>query len=265
MNSSAVVPLPATVAAGAMASAAAALQPPEPFAAAQALSNGPFEVRRFSTVGVAVKVGVAGIGFDVATPLAHKFNLRAGASFFIYTISNLTEDGFSINGPIALKSVGASLDWFPFAGKFRVSPGVTIYNGNTFNGTATVPGGGTITLNNQDYTSSPTDPVIATFATANNRFGNRVAPSITVGLGNLVPRQEGSHWSFPFEIGMQYISAPLITLALSGTACSTDGCQKVNSDPTTQANIQGEQNSINSDIYNLRFYPILSFGVGYKF
>ena len=265
MNRGEVEPLTASTAAGTMAAAAAALLPPESSGAGQAMSNGPFVVRRFSTVGVAVKVGVAGIGFDVATPLAHKFNLRAGASFFNYTVSNLTEDGFNINGPIALKSVSTSLDWFPFGGKFRVSPGVTIYNGNTFNGTATVPGGGTITLNNQDYTSSPTDPVIATFATANNRFGNRVAPSITVGLGNLVPRKEASHWSFPVEIGMQYISPPLITLVLTGTACGTDGCQKVNSDPMTQANVLGEQNSINSDIYNLRFYPIISVGMGYKF
>jgi hypothetical protein len=33
----------------------------------------------------------------------------------------------------------------------------------------------------------------------------------------------------------------------------------------TQANVLGEQNSINSDIYNLRFYPIISVGMGYKF
>ena len=119
-------------------------------------------------------------------------------------------------------------------------------------------------MNNQDYTSSPTDPLIATFSSQNNRFGNRVAPSITAGFGNLIPRS-GRHWSVPFEIGMQYISAPKIGLALTGTGCSTDGCQSVNTDAGTQANVQGQQNIINGDIYNLRFYPIVSVGVGYKF
>jgi hypothetical protein len=33
----------------------------------------------------------------------------------------------------------------------------------------------------------------------------------------------------------------------------------------TQANIEAQQARINSDIYDLRFYPILSIGVGYKF
>jgi len=233
-------------------------------AGGQALSNGPVAVRPFSAVGVAIKAGVAGFGVEAATPLAHKFNLRGGASFFNYNVSNLAEDGFNINGTIALKSINTSLDWFPFGGKFRVSAGATVYNGNRFNGTATVPGGNTITLNDQDYTSSPTDPVIATFGTPDNRFGSRVAPSLTVGLGNLVPRGEG-HWSFPFEIGFQYIKPPLITLSLTGTACSTDGCQSVNSDAMTQANIEAQQARINSDIYDLRFYPILSIGVGYKF
>ena len=233
-------------------------------AVGQALSNGPIRMRPFSAVGVAVKVGVAGLGFDAATPLAHKFNLRGGASFFNYTLNDVEDDGFDINGTIALKSITTSLDWFPFGGKFRVSPGVTIYNGNRYNGTATVPGGNTITLNDQDYTSSPTNPVVATFGTPDNRFGSRVAPSLTVGFGNLVPRGEG-HWSFPFEIGFQYIKPPQITLSLTGTACGTDGCQNVSSDAMTQANIEAQQARINSDIYDLRFYPILSFGVGYKF
>jgi hypothetical protein len=225
-----------------------------------------YPMRAFSTVGIAVKVGVGGIGFDVATPLAPKLNLRACASFFTYSLSNLSEDGFNIDGTIYLKSVNTSIDWFPFHGRsFHISPGVTLLNGDNFDGTATVLPGDTITLNDVDYTSSPTDPIIARFNTQNNRFGSRVAPSITVGFGNLVPRDRNKHWSVPFEIGFQYISALKVLLNLSGTACSTDGCGNVQTDPTTQANIQAQQNIINNDIHNLRFFPILSVGVGYRF
>lgn len=219
----------------------------------------------FSAVGIDVKVGVGGIGFDVATPLAGRLNLRAGAAFFSYNLTNLTEDGFNINGSIKLQSVNTSVDIYPFGGSFRISPGVTLYNGDNFSGNATVPGGNTITLNDTDYTSSPTNPLVATFTTPNNRFGNRVAPSITTGFGNLIPRHGGKHWSVPFEIGMQYITPPKIVLGLTGTACSTDGCGNVQTDPTTQANIKAQQDIINSDIYNLRFFPILSIGLGYKF
>ncbi len=221
-------------------------------------------MRPFSAVGIDVKVGVGGIGFDVATPLANRLNLRTGAAFFSYNLSNLVEDGFNINGNIRLRSVNTSVDIYPFGGSFRISPGVTLYNGNNFSGNATVPGGNTITLNDTDYTSSPTDPLVATFTTPNNRFGNRVAPSITTGFGNLIPRR-GGHWSVPFEIGMQYIAPPKIVLGLTGTACSVDGCGNVQTDPMTQANVKAQQDIINGDIYNLRFFPILSIGLGYKF
>lgn len=222
-------------------------------------------MRPFSAVGVDVKFGVGGVGFDVATPLAPKLNLRGGASFFSYDITNLSESGFNVNGTITLRSVNTSVDWYPFHNGFRVSPGVTLYNGNRFSGNAAVPGGDTITLNGTDYTSDPSDPIVATFTNQANRFGNTVAPSITTGWGNIVPRTRGSHWSVPFEIGFEYIAPPKVLLNLTGSACSSDGCGNVQTDPITQANVQAQQKIINSDIYELRFYPIVSIGVGYKF
>jgi hypothetical protein len=41
--------------------------------------------RPFSGLGLATRVGFAGTGFDVATPLATRFNLRAGSDFFRYS------------------------------------------------------------------------------------------------------------------------------------------------------------------------------------
>ena len=221
-------------------------------------------IRPFSALGIDAKVGANGIGFDVATPLAPKLNLRGGASFFGYTVDNLVEDGFNIKGNLTLRSVNASVDWFPFSNGFRISPGIMLYNGNRFHGTATVPAGSTITLNNTDYTSDPSDPLVATFDSPNNRFGNRVGPTITTGWGNIIPRS-GKHWSVPFEIGFEYISPPKINLGLTGSACSADGCGNVQTDAETQANVQAQQAIINDDIHNLRFFPILSIGVGYKF
>ena len=241
---------------------------PAPVAAAsqdEIVRNRDETMRPFSAVGVDIKFGVGGVGFDVATPLTPKLNLRGGASFFSYTVNNLSEDGFNVDGTLTFRSVNASVDWYPFRNGFRISPGVTLYNGNRFSGNAAVPGGGTITLNGMDYTSSPTDPLVATFTNPNNRFGNMVAPTITTGWGNIVPRARGSHWSVPFEIGFQYISPPKVLLNLTGSACSSDGCGNVQTDPTTQANVLAQQNIINGDIYNLRFYPIVSIGVGYKF
>ena len=39
----------------------------------------------FSSVGVGLYAGLGGAGADLATPLARKFNLRAGAEYFSYS------------------------------------------------------------------------------------------------------------------------------------------------------------------------------------
>lgn len=147
---------------------------------AQAIAAGHSSNKPFSALGVAVKVGVEGVGFDVATPLARKFNLRAGASFFSYQ-GSLTEDGIQINPDVRFRKAAASLDYYPFGGSFRVSPGFVFYNGNHATATALVPAGQTFDLNDTTYTSSVTDPVRGS---AIFDFGKKQAPSFTIGWGN---------------------------------------------------------------------------------
>ena len=216
--------------------------------------------RLFSAFAVQVKAGVAGVGFDLATPLARKVNLRGGASFFSYG-HHFDEDGIGVDGTLNFRTVNASLDFFPFGGGFRISPGVVLYNGNHVMANASVPGGQSFTLNGVNYTSSTTDPVRGTFDVS---FGHKVAPSLTVGFGNMIPRS-GRHWSVPFEIGFEYIGAPLIALNLTGSACNSGFCASVQNDPTIKANVQKEQADLNSDISPLRFYPMASIGIGYRF
>ena len=221
-------------------------------------------IRPFSTAALAVNFGSGGIGVDLATPLAQHFNLRVGGSFFSYSAS-FNSDGIVIDGDLKFRSGRASLDYYPFHGGFRISPGVTFYNGNNLNATTLVPRGQPFSLGDTNYYSSTTDPV---HGTASFYLGKHVAPSITVGFGNMIPRS-GRHVSFPFEIGFQYIDAPTITITLQGTACMyaniPASCSPVATDPQTQANLQQEEANINSDIKPLRFYPIISQGVSVRF
>jgi hypothetical protein len=220
----------------------------------------------FSSIAVQIKMGLAGPGIDLATPVGSKLNLRAGVSFFQYNPS-FTVDGEIINGTIQLRTVNEAFDFYPFGNGFRISPGMTFYNGNHITATTSVPGGQTFTLDNVQYISGPNDPIRGTFDLA---FGNQLAPSLTIGWGNMIPRK-GGHWSFPFEIGAEYIGKqPRIALQLAGTACqggtAPPFCQTVASDPTTQQNVLAEQQLLNSNVpRQLRFFPIVSIGVSYKF
>jgi hypothetical protein len=214
----------------------------------------------FSAFAISVTVGIGGFGADVATPLATKINLRGSFSFLNYN-QNFTAEGLPISGSLRFRSVGAAVDIYPYHNTFHISPGVTLYAGNSASGISVIAPGSSFDLNDTTYTSDLVDPVHGTFDVD---FSRKYAPSLTVGWGNMLRRD--SHWSFPVDIGFQYIGQPKFMLNLAGTACDAmDGCTNIQIDPESIENVQQEQEQIEQDIAPLRFYPILKFGVSYRF
>jgi hypothetical protein len=210
--------------------------------------------------GVGVKISSLGIGGEAAVALTHRSNLRVGFNYFSYG-DTFNKDGATYKGTLGLRSAQATYDVFLLS-SFHVSPGVLLYNGNKLTANVSVPGGQNFTLNNVTYMSNPTDPVAGT----GKLSVYKAAPMILLGFGNLVPRN-GHHFSASFDIGAAYQGPPRITLNLAGSVCDPSGifCRSIGSDPTIQANIVSEQAKLNKSASPFRFYPVLSFGVGYKF
>jgi hypothetical protein len=223
----------------------------------------PRPVHLFSTAAIAAKITFDGFGADVATPLNQVLNFRVGGSFFSYS-GSFNSDGIAIKGDLKFRSAIATFDYFPFHGGFHISPGVEVYNGNNLNATANVPPGQQFDLGDTTYLSSTTNPVNGT---ASLTFGNRTAPRLTVGWGNMVPRSK-KHFTVPFEVGFEYIGQPLLALHLLGYGCLNNNaasCVNLATDPTALANIQQEQNDANDTLKYLKFYPVISLGFSYKF
>jgi hypothetical protein len=220
--------------------------------------------RPFSSLGFATRVGFAGTGFDVATPLAMRINLRAGTDFFSYNTS-FQEEGANVGINLHLRSSHAALDWFPFGGHFRLSPQLVFGNNNRILATAIIPSGSTITLNGQDYISSYTDPL-----RGSGRIDFRkVSPGLGFGLGNLIPRDR-SHFSIPVEAGFYYAGQPSLQLAFFGSACDPNlspsvGCEAVSRDPGFQQNLGGFKARNDHNLSYASFFPIFSVGFGYRF
>jgi hypothetical protein len=219
--------------------------------------------KAFSAVGVDVKIGTGGIGFDIATPLARKLNLRGTGYFFRYNVT-ITEDYVTYGGDLQLASGGLSLDWYPFNGKFRISGGVIAYNGNDITGSASINPNDSFTLNGTTYYSSATDPA---HASGTLNLGNKAAPVFSFGWGNVVPRKANKHFSVPVEFGFAYVGYPNINLGFTGSTCNSFGtaCQSVENNPTFQQDLAAQRNKYRDDLGALRFYPIASIGFGYKF
>jgi hypothetical protein len=219
--------------------------------------------RPFSGLGLATRVGFAGTGFDVATPLATRFNLRAGADFFSYSTS-FQEEGANVGINLRLRSGHAGLDWFPFGGHFRLSPQMVLSNNNRVVATAIIPSGSTITLNGQDYISSYSDPLRG----AGRIDFRKVSPGFSLGFGNLIPRDR-SHFSIPVEMGFYYVGQPNLRVSFTGSACDPNfpasvGCQSVDQDPTFQQNLAAFKARNNHNLSYASFFPTFSVGFGYR-
>jgi hypothetical protein len=213
-----------------------------------------------SRFGIGVNLSSLGAGVELAVPLGKKFNVRGGFDFFRYS-GTFTNDGIHYDGQLRLLSGQAHLDWFPIS-IFHVSPGALFYDGNGVRANATVPGGQSFSVGGTPYQSDPAAPV-----TAVGRLDFlKVAPMITVGIGNLVPRS-GKHFSFLFEIGGAYQGSARVALNLAGNVCDSSGlnCRAIAGDSTVQSNIQAQQVKIQNDVNPYRFYPVVTVGVGFSF
>ncbi len=210
-------------------------------------------------VGIGVKVSTLGIGGEVAVGLSQRSNVRFGFNAFSYG-QTFDKDGATYKGTLDLRSAQATYDIFPVRW-FHVSPGVLLYNGNKVSAKVSVPGGQTFTLSNTTYLSDAADPVSGT----GKLTVYKATPMVLFGFGNLVARS--GHFSASFEVGAAYQGPPRVALNLGGSACDSSGlfCRSIASDPTIQSNIVAEQSKLNKSASPYRFYPVVSFGFGYKF
>jgi hypothetical protein len=224
----------------------------------------PRAFRPSARVGFDTHAGLGGIGFDVATPLSRNFNLRAGSDFFAYS-TTFQDQGATVTINSRLRSAHASLDWFPFRGRFRLSPQIVFANNNRVQAGASIPAGSTISLNGQDYVSSFADPLRG----GGSVDFRRVSPGLTLGLGNITARERG-HFSVPVEAGFYYVGQPGLKVNFSGSACypglpETIACNTVSEDPSFQENLDAFVARNRHNLSYVSFFPTFSVGFGYAF
>lgn len=222
-----------------------------------------------SHMGIGVGFSSLGIGGQFAYKVFNRANVRVGFNFLSVSRS-FVDSGITYNGDLRLQSFQATFDYF-FLGPLHISAGALLYDGNHMTATVAVPTGQNFTLGSQKYLSQ--NPSLAGNGTLNFGSGaSKVAPLISLGVGNLVGRH---HFSVDSEIGIAYQGQPSVGLSLSGNVCPTANGTTCNgptvnaaTDSTVKANVIQQQNNINNDIISFkyaRFYPILSLGVGWRF
>jgi len=225
-------------------------------------------MKPFSRVAFGGGFSLMGVNLQTAVNVNRYLNLRGTGNIFNYSVSNISTNGFNVNGKVNFATAGASLDYYPFPlHGLRLSPGVIFYNQNGITASGIVAGGTKVTLNDQDYLSEAGAPL-----SVNANLGlnaRKQAFTATAGWGNMIPRR-GGRWSFPFELGGAFTGVPTLNMGLTGFACPTsDGlaCSSpyvdMGNNSTAQANLNAQIAKYRKDLNPLQVYPILSFGVSY--
>ncbi len=201
-----------------------------------------------------------GLGSQAALRIHGPFNLRVGVSGFNYRRS-VADSGIVYDAAFRLRSVSFVVDWFPTSKSLHLTPGLLVYDRNRVSANAVVPINQVVSAGGEQFVSDPKNPITGT-ARSTMRA---VAPMMTVGFGNLLPRTR--HIGFTFDVGVVFQGEPAAEINLNGSACdaSRGHCRDVATDNGVQADIDAGRKTMQDDLSIMRFYPVISVGVGYRF
>jgi len=197
-----------------------------------------------SGFALGARVGTGGYGLEATQSLSPNVNARLGFNTYNYTYST-TESDIDYDAELKLQTTSLLLDWHPFSGVFRLSGGL-IHNQNKLDLTGTPTG--TTTVGNGSYT-----PAEIGILTGNVGFKENV-PYVGIGWGNAAAQDK--HFGFNFDIGVIIQGSPSVQLSSNGTLAN---------DAAFQAELQQEQQDLEADLQDLKYYPVISLGISYRF
>jgi hypothetical protein len=196
---------------------------------------------RFAVAG---KLSTLGAGVEITTRITSDVNLRLGANTFSHDYSGEVND-VDYDLDLDLLSGLILLDWHPFHGGFRLS------------------GGGVINRNEIDMTSNPTVTYTIgnksyTFSDVGTLTGkvdfDKIAPYAGIGWGNAVGKDK--RWGLALDMGVVFQGSPDIDLVANGLLASV---------PSFQEDLAREKKDIEDKLDRYEYYPVIAFGITYKF
>lgn len=198
----------------------------------------------FEEWAIGAKAGTLGLGGEITTNLAPDVHLRGSIQWFELDFDVEFDDiDYDVN--VDLLNPLLLIDWYPFAGDFRISAGAL------FNGTEI------------DLEATSAEPIeIGDSVYRPDEFGSirgesdfdDIAPYIGIGFGNHLSQDR--HWGFSTDMGVAFIGSPNVDLRVTGPFADN---------PLLLADLEEEEREIEDDLDKFRFYPVLSFTLYYRF
>jgi hypothetical protein len=198
--------------------------------------------------GAGIKVGTTGVGAEYSYALLPKYGVRANLNFGTYERTE-TVSGFEAAGKLAFRSLMLLADAHPYRNGFRLSAGLML-NGNKPQATGR-PIDPVVRINGRDYPANLVDSV-----SGEVKF-ERLSPYFGVGWGAAPLAGPGPFASFDFGVLYQ---RPQGTMSVAcGAAATALDCARL------QADVKAQERTLNEYLRDIKMWPVLTIGVGYRF
>jgi hypothetical protein len=182
--------------------------------------------------GVGVRVGTTGLGADVAFDVAPTLSARLGYSAGNVDL-NVDTSAVDYDGKVKLSNFNTFLDFAPLGPLFRITGGF-VFTDNKYDVVGTPKAGGGISVTGQVKPEKS------------------AAPYLGIGYG----RVSGAGVNFYADLGVMFQGSPQATLTANcGSLAGTAQCT------AAQSQIAAEQQRLQDELKNAKYYPVLNIGL----
>ena len=200
----------------------------------------------FPRIAIGGEIGTAGWGPVAVLTASEHFTANVGYTWLNYDFDRSYTSG-DYKAKLNLSNLQAIINWHPFAGSFHLSAGAFLSD-DKISMTAAPKGDTTYPIGDGTYTATQVGTL-----TGKAVLSNGVAP--LVGLGwSKIPGKSG--FGVFFDIGVLFIHSPTVTFIATGP---------ITNDTTFKADLAKETQTVNDDLSKIKYYPIIKFGVLYRF
>ncbi len=194
-------------------------------------------------MAISGKAGTLGLGGELTTAISPNMNARIGINALDFDIdAELTDIEYEVGLDFA--SYSALIDWHVFDDSFRISGGIVSFD-HKFSLDAKLDED--IDIGGGSYTPDE----IGTL-TGSVEFDD-LAPYVGIGWGDTLGRNK--RWGFYTDLGVAFGSSPDVRLSATGAG----------SVPGLEDDLAREEDDIQDKLDFLKYYPVLSVGLFYRF
>lgn len=205
----------------------------------------PLRAQHSTDLSIALRASTFGFGLEGAKLITGHLGVRAGFNYFKFS-KHQSKSDIEFDARLKMTAVSLLADFFPAGRKsFHLSTGF-VTNPVDVKGTGVPTQSGTFELNNHTYQSSE----VGTLS------GRIKLPGLSpyVGLGFGTPAASHRALKFIFDLGV-VLGRGKVSLTASGAANNAQ----------LQSDLDAEVADIQKDIHKVPVYPVLAFGLAYRF